>query len=199
MGYGLTVSTPPATEPVSVGEAKTHLRVEQTAIDDDGYIAGLIRAAREHVESYTRRAIINTTYALTLDGFPADGVIRLPRNPVSSITSVAYVDYEGNSQTVSASLYRLDETSLVARLTPAYGEAWPSAQFTTKAVTITFVAGYGVSDSDVPESIKHAIKLMIGTYFDPVRETVVMGDSPSEVPQSAQFLLGPYRITEMDA
>jgi len=196
MGYGLTVSTPPATEPVSVGEAKTHLRVETDA--EDGYISTLIRVARTHAESYTRRALINQTLQLTLDSFPCDGVIRIPRNPVSAISSVGYVDEQGDAQTVSSSLYRLDETSIVARLTPSYGETWPTTQLITKAVTVTFVAGYGSSDADVPEPIRHAILLMVGTYYDPVRENVVLVDSPQEVPQSSQFLLGPYRIPELD-
>jgi len=51
---GLKVVSPPAVEPVTLDEAKAHLRV--TIADDDGYIALLIPAARERVELFLRRA-----------------------------------------------------------------------------------------------------------------------------------------------
>ena len=193
MVYGLTVSSQPAVEPVSVSEAKTHLRVETS--DDDTYIGSLISAARQLVELQTRRTLITQSFELTLDRFP-QGAIRIPRSPVQSITSIVYLDENGDEQTLDSSLYRLNETTIVASVAPEYGESWPSTLATTKSVTLTFVAGYGDAADDVPEPIKHAIKLMIGTYYDPVRQTVVMGDAPSEVPQSASFLLGPYMIKE---
>ena len=48
------------TEPVTLAEAKLHLRVEHS--DEDAYIGGLISAAREYAESFTNRLIAPRVY-----------------------------------------------------------------------------------------------------------------------------------------
>ena len=53
----LTRQTPPAVEPVTVAEAKAHLRVDIS--DDDTYIGTLITAAREWCEEYLDRSALN--------------------------------------------------------------------------------------------------------------------------------------------
>ena len=206
MRYGLTVSSAPAAEPVSTSDAKAHLRVEIT--DDDAYIDGLVVAAREIAEHYTQRALITQTLKLYLDAFPpdviwlpelavvdADPTIYLPRSPVQSVTSVEYIDDEGNLQTLAASKYRVDTDSLVPRITPAYSEIWPTTRPISNAVIVTFVAGYGASGSTVPGAINHAIKLMIGDWYDPVRATV--GTPGRAIPDAARALLGPYRTASV--
>lgn len=187
--YGLSVVTAPAEEPVSLAEAKTHLRVEHD--DDDAYISALISAARESAEQYLHRALITQTLKMSLDAFPA--VIRLPRSPVQSITSIQYVDDAGETQTLDASDYRLDKESIVARIEPAYGETWPTTRPVSNAVTVTFVAGYGAA-SAVPAPVKQAMKLHIGTYYDIVRANVALGAVPAAMPQAADYLLGPFRV-----
>lgn len=190
--YGLSVVSAPATEPVTLAEAKAHLRVEHTA--DDAYITTLIEAVRTCIEGITHRALVTQTLELTLDAFPScSGVVRLPRNPVSAVTSVQYIDDAGITQTLDAAKYRVDLKSIVARLTPAYGEIWPTTRPITNAVIVTFTAGYGTAGA-VPKAIKQAILLSIGTYYDTLRETVIVGDSVQEVPPAAGFLLGPYRV-----
>jgi uncharacterized phiE125 gp8 family phage protein len=53
----LAVATPPVVEPVSVTEAKAHCRVDTTT--DDAYIAALITAAREYVETYMDASLVD--------------------------------------------------------------------------------------------------------------------------------------------
>ena len=206
MRYGLTVSVEPAIEPVTTAEAKTHLRVETA--DDDAYIVLLIKTARQMGENRTQRALITQTFVLTLDAFPPnvifapelyfyssriDPTIRLPRSPAQSITSITYVDDAGDTQTLDSSKYTLDTSSLVPRIVPAFGEVWPTTRPVINAVTITFVAGYGDAATDVPDPLIHAIKLIVGTYYDPVRANV-SAINMSEIPQAANFLMGPYRV-----
>ena len=64
----------PASEPVSLAEAKLFLRVEHD--DDDDLIAALIAAARVQVEAQTRRALITQTWRLVRDVWPAGGCCR---------------------------------------------------------------------------------------------------------------------------
>src|SRR5437588_11103900 len=137
---GITVITPPATEPVSLADAKAHLRVDTP--DDDQLIQGYISTARMRVESATFLHLITQTLQLTQDRFPWawpspaqmglwpywSGQSVWPaielEPPVQSVTSVSYLDPSGNSQTLASSTYRLDSTNLPARLTPTLNNVW---------------------------------------------------------------------------
>ena len=52
----LQLVTPPAEEPVSLAEARLHLRVDFT--DDDALITSLIAAARQAAETLTGRQFV---------------------------------------------------------------------------------------------------------------------------------------------
>ena len=155
----LSRTSAPATEPVTLAEAKAHLGV--TISDDDARIQALIKAAREWVESTTGRALITQTWVAKLDTFPAGDILKLPKPPIQSITSVGYVDTNGDDQTFTG--YTLD--SIGERIFLKYGEDWPTTQDTENAVTITYVTGYGAA-AGVPESIKQAIKLQVEMHYD---------------------------------
>lgn len=160
---GLRVVTSPTVEPITIAEAKTHLRVTDSGEDDR--IAALIAAAREEAETITGRAFITQTWRLTLDRFPLCGPIELPRAPLQSITSITYVDSDGASQTWAN--YRVSTNSEPGRVEPAYNEVWPTIRDVTEAATITYVAGYGDTSRDVPNGIKNALLLMVESYYDP--------------------------------
>ena len=191
---GLKRTTSPATEPITLAEAKKHVEVALAVTDHDTHLSDmLIPAARERAETYTGRAWITQTWTLTLDRFPA-WTIPLPRPPLVSVTSITYVDGDGDTQTLSSSLYRVSTNTgggAPGRITPAYGEVWPTIRNLTDAVTIVYVAGYGAASS-VPRAAKQAILLTVGNWFAN-REPVVVGVSASEVPQNAKWLLDSLR------
>jgi len=64
----LKLITPPALEPISLADAKTHLRVDLT--EDDTLISALISATRDYVERYCRRGLLTQTWLLAIDHFP---------------------------------------------------------------------------------------------------------------------------------
>jgi hypothetical protein len=76
----LTVETAPAIEPVTLAEAKQHLRVD--IADDDTYIEALIVAARQYAEEYLDRALISQQLAMRMDTFPYE--FELPRPPMAT-------------------------------------------------------------------------------------------------------------------
>ena len=180
----LNQTVAPAVEPVSLVEAKRNLRV--TFPDDDDQIKSFIKEAREQVESEAELQLINATWTLTLDYFPA--VIELRKPPVSSITSVSYIDTAGDSQTLSSALYKLDDKSRPALLVPAFDQSWPSTRGEIAAVTVTFVAGYGAAASSVPERAKRAMHLLIAHWYNN-REAVVVGTISSELPLAYRSLV----------
>lgn len=188
--------TAPTTEPVSLVEAKAHLRVD--VADDDTLITALIVAARQTAETYTHRAIPAQTWDLKLDSFfdrdyYADGAIWLPKPPVSSITSVTYLDGAGASQTWAATTGWLSDLpsgpwARRARIYPAYAVQYPATYGVPNAVTIRFVAGY----TTVPEGLKAAMKLLMGNWYQH-RESVIVGTIAQELPSTVAALLWPFK------
>ena len=180
--------TPPAVEPITLAEAKAHLRV--TASDEDALITALITAARTTCENEIRRSLITQTWELTLDQFP--DAIELPYPPVIGVTSVQYIDATGGTETtLSAASYTLDAKCEPGWLVPAYGYEWPTPRDEINAVTVIYTAGYGAS-SAVPEAIKAWIKLHVGHWYAN-REASVVGATAVQLPFAAG-LLDPYRV-----
>lgn len=187
--FGLTVVTPPAKEPLDLGDVKRHLRYEPGY--EDVLILSLITAARQYVETWTGKALITQTLRLTRDYFPGlrEGyTFRLPKPPLATVTSVQYTDTAGATQTVDSATYVVDVTAEVGRIGLAWGEIWPTdAIEQIAAVKVNYTAGYGLTGASVPAPIKQAMLLLIGHWFVN-REAVGSVGGPVEMAVSS--LLG---------
>lgn len=160
MGYVLTTAR--VTDPVTLAEAKLHLRVDTSA--DDALITALITAATDEAEQLMQRATLPQSWTLTLDGF--DGPIVLQRPPVTAITSLKYLQaVDGVLTILAGSEYLLAAANeYTARVVPAFGKAWPGARAQLEAVRVEFVTGYADAGK-VPESIKAWIRLRVGALY----------------------------------
>lgn len=182
--------TAPASEPVTLAEAKLHLRVDLASTVEDELIGALIVAARQGAEQMTGRALMLQTWELALDAF--DAAVFLQRPPLVSITSVTYLDVAGASQTLAPTAYVLDSYSEPARLTPAANTCWPETLKQANAVTIRFQAGYADSDS-VPQEIKSWMLLRIGALYAN-RESIVADARAAFVELPFDRLLSAYTV-----
>ncbi|MBL4763500.1 MAG: phage head-tail connector protein [Gammaproteobacteria bacterium] len=178
MSFKLT--TKPAFEPVSLTEAKDHLRVTDDA--EDAEISVVIKSAREYCETYTGRPLITQTWKYYGRCFGNE--VELMPN-LQSISSVKYIDNDGNQQTINPSNYKADTVSEFGVLYPAYEYAWPSVRNVRNAVEVEFVCGYGGID-DVPKIINQALKLLL-THWDEDRS------ASSDVPNGIDKMLFPFR------
>lgn len=163
LGYSRTRTVEPAMEPLTISEAKAHLRV--TGSDDDTYIESLIVTAREELERQARIALINQTWVAKLDEWPLCRYIELRPAPLSSVTSITYLDETGTSQTLASSEYEVDTGRMPGVVHLAYNATWPTTRITQNAITITYVAGYGEDADNVPRRAKHAMLLWIESHF----------------------------------
>jgi len=193
MLIGINRTAEPEAEPISLTEAKAHLRVDTS--DDDTYITSLIQLARETVENDTRRALITQTWQLQLDYFPGSfGSITLPyAAPLQSVTSVAYVDVNGDNQTVTSTDYTVDTKVKPGRIYPSYLKQWPETRAQYGAVTITYVCGYGDEDTDVPMRLRQAMLLLIHNWYC-VRMPVLTGSISKEIELSYKYLTEPFLV-----
>ena len=194
----LNRATDPAVEPVSVSEAKAHLRVDTD--DDDTYIETLITAARQWAETYLDRSLVYTQWEMKLDLFPWE--IEMPRPPMAQegTTTAVSITYTLNESlgtaTLSTSEYRVDRASTPGVARTNYGGSWPSHLADQNSVTVTWWGGYGSSGSDVPAAIRHAILMHVGHLYE--RRLAADNVASNEVPFGVKALLdsqswGQYR------
>lgn len=152
---GVKVITP-AAQQIPTVDLRAHCR---TGSDEDALLVGFLAAAVGYAEHYTGRSIGSQTLELALDEFPA-GPIELPRGPVASITSVSYVDADGTTQTLSSTLYTLDDYGIQCWAVPKVDTEWPTTQAVANAVKVRYVVG------DLPAAVRAALLLTVGHLFE---------------------------------
>ena len=189
--WSLTETVAPVAEPVTTAEAKLHLRVDHG--DEDAYIDTLVATARQHIELVTRRAMVDTTFTLKMDAFPTE--IRPPRSPLSSVSSITYVDTNGDTQTLSASVYSVDTDTEPGRISLAFNQSWPDIREQNNAVVVTFVAGYGAAATNVPAALRETVKLLTAHYYE-FRQPVIAGTTAVKIPLHIESLIWIHRVLE---
>jgi len=190
----LSLVTPPALEPLDLGDAKEHCRVDTS--EEDRLIYAYIGAARRYVEEFTNRQLITATWELWLDHFPCGCGIEIPLPPLQSVVSVKYLDTAGVEQTLATSEYIVDtpagEVAVPGRLTPAYSVVWPSTHPVINSVKVQFIAGYGLSPLQVPQGLKSAIREYVATLYQ-FREDDITGTISTSAPIKVDRMLWPFR------
>lgn len=220
----LQLKTPPASEPVTLGEAKSYLRIADT--DDDVFVNALITAVRQRFESWAARSLITQTWTLWLDGFPRRGKrdapgegyfdlpvghfdetqrqLEIPRPPLQSVAILQTYDTANTSTIFSSSNYLVDTASSPGRIALNQGAVWPTGLRSVNAVEIEFAAGYG-NASDVPDSIKQGILLWIKLLFADKSKLFESDESTAglaeinrvPIPPVVKALWEPYRIVKI--
>lgn len=190
----LTRATAPAVEPVTLSEAKAHMRVDTS--DDDTYIGTLITAARQWVEEYLDRSLVNTQWTMRLDSFPYE--IELPRPPIASsgtVTAVTltYTLADESTATLSATEYRVDRNSTPGVVRQLRSGSWPANLDDYNAVTVTWWGGYGSTGASVPAVIRHAMLMLCSHWYETRGATLSTGAVPQDVPFGVRSLLDSVR------
>ena len=163
------------------------------------------------IENYCGIAIPNTTFTSVYDSFPQNTLVQgssgevyngsgyeiaLPRSPLVSVTSVQYVDTDGNTQTMSASTdYTVKSYNGIGRIQLLDGKSWPSlVGGGAGVVTVVYVAGHGSTATAIPIALKHAIMMQCSTLYD-YRSTLSPGQQ-YEVPGTIKALIAQYKSGE---
>ena len=198
--------TPPTEEPVSLLEAKLHLRVEFD--EDDMLIASLITAARQAAETLTGRQLTTARWKQVLDCFPGPSLMGVPagqafslpghaillfKTPVQSVVSINYLDMGSALQVMPAPTYTVDTACEPARITPVFGQIWPVSLPQIAAVSVTFDAGYGAG-ATIPEGLKSWIKLRVGSLYAHREEVAVVSRGRVELLPFIDGLLDSYKV-----
>ena len=165
---GLYLVSGPTEEPIKIEEVKDHLRI--TIDTEDALLAEYIKVARQHCEKLQNKVYLTQIWDWYMDDFP-DVPIDVPLPPLQSVTHIKYTDVDDTQTEYSSDYYNVDIYNTPGRINLAWGCVWPSVTLKTlNPIVIRFVAGYTAANK-VPESVKHAIKLLIGHLYEHREET----------------------------
>lgn len=183
------VVTPPAVEPVGLGEVKDQLGL--TLDLDDALLARKVRAARQFVERFIGQPILATTFDGFLDRFPPRE-IRLPVGPLRAVESVVYRDAGGVERVLAEAGYLVDDVNDPGQILLVAGQTWPAVEDRPNAVRVRFIAGLAAGVEDVPETLREAIAQLAAWWYEQ-RETAIAGGDAREIPFGVAELLREHR------
>ncbi|MGE3270273.1 MAG: head-tail connector protein [Chloroflexota bacterium] len=203
----IAVITGPAVEPVTLFEAKVHLRV--TTDDEDVLLAALIRAARVRCEQHTRRAFVTQTIRYTTDEMPefdGDWVtsersvwadVELPRPPFRELVAVSYATDTTDAIPLTPGSYRMSLGGEEPSRLMLRGPFIQTLPREFDALTVEYTAGYGDRGIDVPDPIRQAVLVTVASmYEDREGGQIPTGQTAGDValPALARQLLAGYRV-----
>ena len=170
----LRLKTPPNLEPISLELVKAHLRLSD--IHEDEYLQHLIKTARSQIEILTNRCLMTQIWELDLHepGFK----IVLPLAPVQKVKSIHLVTIRGDKLSLGLDKIQIEnkrDGPILKLLNPLFGKA-----------KIQFVVGYGEEPKNVPESLLHAILLLVAHYYEN------RGDQSQKLPEAIYPLIQPF-------
>ncbi len=174
MHFELTLLVPPASEPITLAEAKLFLRLDDDA--EDALVSDLIRAARASVERATGRSLILQEWQYTLYG-TAPARLVLPRGPVSALVSVATLQADLSETALAAEHYQQQGNELRFLQLPVH-----------HGVRIAYRAG-AASAAAVDEPLRHAVRALVLHLYEARDDTAL--------PSSVAALLAPYRTLSL--
>lgn len=185
--------TPPASEPVSLAEAKAFLRIEHD--DDDGVIAALIAGARLHIEMQTRRATITQVWRLTRDVWPTGGVVPILPAPLQVLLAARVYRSDGGADVIAPENFTVDAIPAPGRLGFTRG-ALPAPERVGGGIEFDVVVGYGDAPEDVPQPLRQAILLLAAHWYEN-RALISASGEVASVPSSVLALIAPYRVVSL--
>ncbi|MGM4997427.1 head-tail connector protein [Tardiphaga sp. 538_B7_N1_4] len=178
---------PPASEPLSLAEARQFLRVEHA--DDDAVITALIAAARAHVEALTRRALLTQTWRVVLDAWPANGRIAPRIGPLQTLLAARMFDAAGMPHALDVESFVVDTAANVIAA-PCW--ALPAPGRAVAGIELDVICGFGALASEVPADLVHALKILLAHWYDN-RGLAAIGGGAAMQPAGLHALIAPYR------
>ena len=173
---------PPLVEPISLAEAKAHLRVTHT--DDDTYISTLIKAARQGIEAQTGLGLVSQGWSMFLDHWPDNGVIELPLAPVLDIADIKVYGDDDTPALIDPAHYYEDKVSRPARIILRGSRSWAKPGRVANGIEILLTIGFVA----VPEPLREAVLQLVAHWY------ATRGDEAGdEKPLIVSQLVQPYR------
>lgn len=158
--------TPPTVLAVTLERAKLNLKVD--GADLDALITMWVEGITAALEHEIGQCLMPQTWLVSLDAFPA--AIVLP-HPVISVTSVTYLDRDGDVRTLEPAAYKINRGAYRSTLAPIAGTSWPDTFNDSNVIDVTVVCGYGPTADSTPANVRLYILAKLVEQFDPATRT----------------------------
>ncbi|MBX9710085.1 MAG: head-tail connector protein [Xanthobacteraceae bacterium] len=183
--------TGPASEPLSLTEAKDFLRVEHD--DDDSVIAALIGAARNHVEALTRLGLMMQTWRIVLDRWPEQGRIKPRLGPLQSLAAARVYNEANVASVVDTGRFVIDRA---AGTIAAPCWSLPPPGRAVAGIELDVAIGFGAASTDMPQVLLQAIRMLVAHWYEN-RSLVTIGSSVAMLPPSVNAMISSYRVMSL--
>ncbi len=189
----LVMTSGPALEPITLAEAKAHLRVDTAA--DDLLITSLITTSRLHIETALSLALITQTWSYFVDTIPASDIIPLPLAPVAALTAIRLYAPDDSVTTLPLACVQLDAASTPPRLIRR-SSFQSGALRRANAIEFGLTAGFGPAPGDVPAPIRQALLLLVAHWYEH-RDPAEIGQAGTQIPAVISQLLGAWHAPRL--
>ena len=167
---------------VSLPEVQDYLKIDYNT--DDTEIQYLIEAAINDAETYMRRALLTATYQAVSDDMHECFPLRF--GPIQEITSIKYINLDGDTRTIAPESYYLTRKNLNGMIVFVDDFELPTDVRKFEGWIVEYIAGYGKPD-EVPSIIRNALKICIATAYEFREESV-------GIPEEAKRIYDKYKI-----
>jgi uncharacterized phiE125 gp8 family phage protein len=134
------------------------------------------------VEAQTRRALITQTWRIVRDAWPQAGVISIHPQPLRELLAVRIYVADNTAQTPGLDDFAVDSVSGILLVPPDL----PPPGRAISGIELDVEVGYGDAGSDVPEPLRHAIRLLVAHWYE--------HRAGRDVPMNVSALIAPYRV-----
>lgn len=186
----LILTSAPEIEPVSLAEAKAHLRLDTAT--EDAVVASLITTSRLHIETALGLALVDQTWSIFADRLSHRAPLDLPIHPVRAVLAVRTHHRDAAIITHPLSHMTLDANPLRPRLLWDPPPIVPSPLRTMNGYEISVRAGFGPHAGDVPAPIRQALLMLVAHWFEH-RDPVEIGAAKTQIPTRVSDLLAPWK------
>lgn len=156
-------------EPITLGEAKQWLLLEEEETDADVVIGQLIVTARQRYEALTNRQLVKGDYDWFLDDVCHE-VLVPPKYPLVSVGSIrAFTDTDATDTggtSMSSSEFYVDTASEPGRIVPVPGYTFPVGTRAANAYIVRFSCGYSTESTGIPSDAKTTLGKMIARAWE---------------------------------
>ena len=159
------IITAPIRTPISLAEAKTHLRLETAFTDDDDYVTALIDIAENYVEHFCNRKLLTQTWEGAFENWEDVEKHFIPGGQLQEIIQITWLDEDGIEDTLDTIEYIvIGEGTDEGRIEFIDGADLSNDLYQVNPIRVRYTCGYYQGEAWVAETEYTAGDQVLANY-----------------------------------